>query len=391
MHMTVKDGVRWSTANAYLRPALRRSNLKVETKALTHRVVLEGRRGDGSGVRARRADAPRPGPARGDPVGGGDRLAGDPAALRDRTGRSAGRGRRGAAPRSCPEWARTCRTTSRFTTSSRCKQPITLNGKIGVASRMLIGARWLLRKDGLGATNHFESCGFIRSRAGLRWPDIQYHFMPAAYVPSNEPVHALRPGGMGKFPGHGYQVHVGPNKPKSRGRVNIRSADPRAKPSILFNYLQHEQDRVDWRATVRPDSRDHASTGAGPLSGRGGRAPGEAVRSDEEIDAWVRAAGETAYHPSSTCKMGAPLRPDGGRGPAVPGDRHRGPARRRRLDLSRDHQRQPQRPHHHERGEGRPTSSGDAPRSPPRTRRCGRIPSGRPRQRPRAPERSVEG
>ena len=119
----------------------------------------------------------------------------------------------------------------------RCTQPITLNGRLGPLSKALIGARWVLRRDGLGATNHFESCAFIRSDRGVRWPDIQYHFLPGA----------MRYDGRAAFDGHGFQVHVGPNKPRSRGRVLIRSADPREPPSILFNYLTAARDIEDWR------------------------------------------------------------------------------------------------------------------------------------------------
>lgn len=307
MHMTVKNGVRWSSANAYLRPVLRRPNLKVETKALVHRVVLEGRRavgveyergGQTRQVRARREVVLSAGTI-GSPVilqlsgiGPGAVLAAAGVDLRhELSGVGAN-----------------LQDHLEVYYQFRCRQPITLNGRAGFASRMFIGARWLLRKDGLGATNHFEACAFIRSRAGLRWPDIQYHFMPAAYIASNEPPHALRMSGLDQFPGHGYQVHVGPNKPKSRGRVNIRSPDPRAKPSILFNYLQHEQDRIDWRATVRLTREIMHQPALDPYRGEE-FAPGEAVRSDEEIDTWVRAAGETAYHPASTCKMGAPTDP----------------------------------------------------------------------------------
>ena len=105
----------------------------------------------------------------------------------------------------------------------------------------MIGARWILFKSGLGATNHFESCAFIRSKAGVKWPDIQYHFLPAA----------MRYDGNAAFDGHGFQVHVGPNKPASRGHVRIKSADPKQKPSILFNYLKEQQDIEDWRACIR--------------------------------------------------------------------------------------------------------------------------------------------
>ena len=93
----------------------------------------------------------------------------------------------------------------------RCTQPISLNSKLGLISKGLIGTRWILFKSGLGATNHFESCAFIRSRAGQKWPHIQYHFLPAA----------MRYDGQAAFDGHGFQVHIGPNKPKSRGWVRI--------------------------------------------------------------------------------------------------------------------------------------------------------------------------
>ena len=307
MHMTVKGGVRWSTANAYLRPVLERPNLKVETHALMHRVLLEGRRA--VGVAYERGGQMRTARARREVIISAGSI-GSPVILQ-LSGIGPGKVLSAAGVEvrhELPGVGANLQDHLEVYYQFQCKQPITLNGKIGFASRMLIGARWLLRKDGLGATNHFESCGFIRSRAGLRWPDIQYHFMPAAYVPSNEPAHALRPGGMGKFEGHGYQVHVGPNKPKSRGRVNILSPDPRAKPSILFNYLQDEQDRIDWRATVRLTREIMHQPALDPFRGNE-VAPGDAVRSDEEIDAWVRKAGETAYHPSSTCKMGAPTDP----------------------------------------------------------------------------------
>jgi len=104
-------------------------------------------------------------------------------------------------------------------------------------SKGLIGAQWILNKSGLGATNHFEACAFIRSRAGIPSPNVQYHFLPAA----------MRYDGRSAFEGDGYQVHVGPNNPYSRGRVRINSSDPAQTPSILFNYLEHAQDRQDWR------------------------------------------------------------------------------------------------------------------------------------------------
>jgi len=177
----------------------------------------------------------------------------------------------------------------------RCTRPITLNGRLDPWHKFLIGARWVLFKDGLGATNHFESCAFIRSRAGIKWPDIQYHFLPAA----------MRYDGNAAFAGHGFQVHVGPNKPKSRGRVWIASPDPAAKPKLLFNYLAHADDRAAFRACIRLTREIMAQRAMDPYRGPEIQ-PGAETVTDEAIDAWVRANAESAYHASCTCRMGSP-------------------------------------------------------------------------------------
>ena len=175
-----------------------------------------------------------------------------------------------------------------------CKKPITLNSKLNLFSKGLIGIEWILAKTGLGATNHFESCGFIRSRAGLKWPNIQYHFLPAA----------MRYDGNAAMDGHGYQVHAGVNKVTSRGNVQINSSDPKAKPTIIFNYMETEQDRQDWRDCIRL-TREILSQPALDDFNAGEASPGIDVSSDEEIDAWLRANVESAYHPSCSCKMGS--------------------------------------------------------------------------------------
>ena len=176
----------------------------------------------------------------------------------------------------------------------QCTQPITLNRELSWWRKGLIGARWVLTKKGLGASNHFESCGFIRSRAGLKWPNIQYHFLPGA----------MRYDGRAAFAGDGFQVHVGPNKPKSRGRVVIRSDNPFDPPSILFNYLQHEQDVRDWRDCIRLTREVLQQESLAPFRGDEIQ-PGFDVDSDDTIDHWVRNNVESAYHPSCTAKMGA--------------------------------------------------------------------------------------
>jgi choline dehydrogenase len=164
---------------------------------------------------------------------------------------------------------------------------------MGLLSKALIGARWLLCKDGLGASNHFESCGFIRSEAGLKWPDIQFHFLPAA----------MRYDGNAPIKGHGFMVLTGPNKPKSRGHVRAVSPDPEVHPAIQFNYLAREEDREGFRKCVRL-TREIIGQPAMDAYNDGEIAPGPDVQTDDEIDAFVRDNLESTYHPCGTCKMG---------------------------------------------------------------------------------------
>ncbi|MGF1610671.1 MAG: choline dehydrogenase [Kiloniellales bacterium] len=292
MHMTVKDGVRCSTANAYLKPAMKRPNLKVVTEALTRRVVLEGKRAvgveyevGGSRVTARA----------GREVILSAGSIGSPALLQ-LSGIGPGAVLQAAGvpvAHELPGVGENLQDHLEVYFQFRCKQPITLNGQLDPLHKFLIGARWFFFKDGLGATNHFESCAFIRSKAGIQWPDIQYHFLPAA----------MRYDGKAAFKGHGFQVHVGPNKPKSRGWLRIASADPRAKPKVLFNYMQEEADCEAFRACIRLTREIMAQPAMDPYRDSEIQ-PGEAITSDEAIDAWVRENAESAYHPSCTCRIG---------------------------------------------------------------------------------------
>jgi len=297
MHMTVRNGVRASTANAYLKPARGRANLTVVTGALTERVILEGKhavgvayqRGSENRTAARTAMAAHEVILAAGSIGSPQILQlsgiGPGAVLR-----AAGV----AVAHDLPGVGENLQDHLEVYFQFRCSQPITLNAKLGPLSKLLIGARWILFKDGLGATNHFESCAFIRSRAGVEWPDIQYHFLPAA----------MRYDGNAAFDGHGFQVHVGPNKPKSRGSLRIASPDPRAKPKVLFNYLQHEDDRAGFRACIRL-TREIIGQAAFDRFRGAEIQPGAQVISDDAIDAWIRANAESAYHPSCSCKIGA--------------------------------------------------------------------------------------
>ena len=292
MHMTVKDGVRSSASREYLDPVKSRKNLTLVTGALAEKVLLEGKKAVGveysvSGSK-QQAFAAKDVILSAGPIGSPHILQlsgiGDKDILSE-----AGV----EVKHHLPGVGQNLQDHLEFYFQYKCKQPITLNGKLGLVSKGLIGARWLLNRSGLGATNHFESCAFIRSKPGVEWPDIQYHFLPAA----------IRYDGKSAFDGHGFQVHVGHNKPKSRGAVTIKSADPQVAPKIQFNYLQHQDDIEGFRACVRL-TREIIEQGAFDEYREGEIQPGKDVQSDEEIDAFVRQAVESAYHPSCSCKMG---------------------------------------------------------------------------------------
>ncbi len=292
MHMTVRDGVRWSTANAYLKPALTRPNLKVETRALSRRILLEGKKAVGveyeRGGKIVTAKASREVLLCAGPIGSPQLLQGSgigPAAVLKNAGVEV--------LHDLPGVGENLQDHLEFYFQFQCKQPITLNAKLNWWSKFWIGARWHFFKSGLGATNHFESCAFIRSRPGIPAPDIQYHFLPGA----------MRYDGQAAFDGHGFQVHVGHNKSASRGRVRLTSPEPLAKPSILFNYLDNEEDMEGFRQCVRLTREIIAQPAMDAYRGYEIQ-PGEAVQSDREIDAFIRTFAESAYHPACTCKMG---------------------------------------------------------------------------------------
>ncbi len=293
MHMTVGGGVRSSTSNAYIKPAKNRSNLKIITNVLVQKIILENTIATGIEYS----------------INGNKKILkankevilcagsiGSPQLLQ----------LSGIGPKKVlndagvkvlhelPGVGENLQDHLEVYFQYHCKKPITLNSKLNLISKGLIGIEWILAKTGLGATNHFESCGFIRSRAGIEWPNIQYHFLPAA----------MRYDGNAAMKGHGYQVHAGVNKVSSRGSIKIKSSDPLAKPTIIFNYMETEQDRQDWRDCIRL-TREILSQPALDEFNAGEASPGIDVSSDEEIDAWVRANVESAYHPSCSCKMGS--------------------------------------------------------------------------------------
>ena len=290
--MNVDKGIRASTGHAYLKKAKKRSNLTVVKHALVTRVLFDGKtatgvecdiRGDIKKFTANKevilcaGSIGTPQLLQVSGIGPRDVLE---AASIELVHESPGVGQN-------------LQDHLEFNFQYRCKEPITLNSELGLFKKALIGARWLLFKTGLGSSNHFESCAFIRSKAGVKWPDIQYHFLPGAITYD----------GTVAFKGHGFQVHVGHNKPTSRGHVRVTSKDIKKHPDILFNYLETEEDKQGFRDCVRL-TREIMSQAA--MSRYRGEViqPTDDVQDDDQIDAFVRDAVDSAYHPSCSCKMG---------------------------------------------------------------------------------------
>ena len=178
-------------------------------------------------------------------------------------------------------------------------QPITLYKHWNIFGKALAGAEWLFFKTGLGASNQFESAAFVRSRPGVDYPDIQYHFLPIA----------VRYDGKAAAEGHGFQAHVGPMRSPSRGRISLRSADPNEPPKIVFNYMSKQEDWIDFRRCVRLTREILAQKAFDPFRGKEIQ-PGSNVQSDDEIDGFIRDHAESAYHPCGTAKMGRASDPD---------------------------------------------------------------------------------
>jgi choline dehydrogenase len=292
MDMTVHRGRRCSAARAYLRPAMKRPNLEVRTNVAVSRVLFEGRRavgveyrrgGDAHAVRARREVI----------LAGGS--INSPQLLKlSGVGPGAELRAHGIeVVHDAPAVGENLQDHLEFYFQMACTQKITLYGAMNPLAKAMIGLRWLLRHDGLGATNHFESCGFIRSRAGEKYPDIQYHFLPLAVAYD----------GSALATEHGIQAHVGPMRSKSRGHVRLASADPADAPRIFFNYMSHPDDWAEMRACVRLTREIFAQDAFAPYRGREIQ-PGAHVVSDEAINDFIREKVESAYHPCGTCRMG---------------------------------------------------------------------------------------
>ena len=288
--MTVWQGRRWSAANAYLKPAMAKWDVTL-VKGLAKRVVFEGNRAVGVEV-ARRADETIR--ANREVILAASSINTPKLLMLSGIGPGADLQKHGIDVRADrPGVGQNLQDHLEVYMQYASKKPITLYRYWNLLGKAWVGAQWLFTRTGHGASNQFESCAFIRSQAGVEYPDIQFHFLPIA----------VRYDGKAAAEGHGFQAHVGPMRSKSRGAVTLASADPADAPKITFNYMSHEDDWADWRRAVRltreifrqPAMEEFVKHEIQPGGGD----------TDDEIDAFVREHAESAYHPCGTARMGA--------------------------------------------------------------------------------------
>jgi choline dehydrogenase len=293
MEMTVWKGRRWSAANAYLRPALKRPNVSLRKGTRAERIVFEGRKA--VGVVVSRWGHVETLVARKEVILAASAFNSPQLLMLSGIGPAEHLRAHGIdVVASRPGVGGNLQDHLEVYVQQACLKPITLNAHLGLLARARIGLEWLAFRRGLGATNHFEACAFIRSAAGVPYPDLQLHFLPAA----------VRYDGRAATAAHGFQVHIGPMRSPSRGEVRLKSPDPATAPSIRFNYMSAEEDWRDFRTAIRLTREIFAQA---PLAAFRGPEimPGEAAQSDAALDDFVRENVESAYHPCGTCRMGA--------------------------------------------------------------------------------------
>ena len=293
--MSVENGIRCSSARAYLRPILKRPNLKVLKNTCVARVLFDGNQA--RGIRLSRRGTVQELTASTEVILSAGAI-GSPQLLQlSGVGNSDHLKRLGIATvMHSPEVGENLQDHLEVYLQQACSPKESLNRQLGLISKGLIGARWMLTQGGLGATNHFEAGGFATS-THAPWPDIQYHFLPAA----------ISYDGRARADSPGFQLHTGPMKSPSRGSVTVCSPDPSVHPRIDFNYMSQDYDWQTFREAIEIGRSIIAQPALAQYTHKyaaGELQPGADISTRQEIDEFVRHNAESAYHPCGTCRMG---------------------------------------------------------------------------------------
>ena len=291
MEATIYKGQRWSAANAYLKPAIKAGNVTL-VRGFARRVVIEA--GRAVGVEIERAGVIEVIRASAEVIVAASAINSPKILMLSGIGDAAQLAQHGIPVVADRKGVgANLQDHLEVYMQFQAKLPITLYKYWNILGKALIGAQWLFTRKGLGASNQFEACGFIRSDKGVEYPDIQYHFLPIA----------VRYDGKVAAGGHGFQVHTGPMRSASRGAVTLASADPKVAPKIVFNYMSQASDWRDFRKALRL-TREIFAQAAMAVHVKTEIQPGQDLQSDAELDSFIRDHAESAYHPCGTCRMG---------------------------------------------------------------------------------------
>ena len=290
--MTVWKGSRFSTAKAYLKPALAKKNVQLITRVLVDKIIFDEDKAKGVEV-FHRGQKKTFNANIGVILSAG--AINSPTILQ-RSGVGDGNDLNSLGIKvikNLPSVGKNLQDHLEVYFQVKCLKPVTLNKYLNPFSKLLIGMQWMFLKSGPGATNQFETLGFIRSDKNILYPDIQFHFLPVA----------IRYDGKAPSEGHGFQLHVGPMRSKSRGFIKLKSSNPFEAPLIKFNYMSHEEDFPNFRKSLRLSREILSQKALAPFKGEEIQ-PGDDVISDEGLDEFIKNNCESAYHPCGTCKMG---------------------------------------------------------------------------------------
>lgn len=289
------EGRRAATGRGYLDQARGRPNLTIVTHALSDRILFSGKRAIGVSYLVGNGDNPVTAHARREVLVCSGAIASPQLLQRSGVGPAALlRDLDIPVVHDLPGVGANLQDHLELYLQYACKQPVSIYPATKWWNQPAIGAQWLFLGKGLGASNQFEAGGFIRTREAFEWPNIQFHFLPVA----------INYNGSKGVQEHGFQAHMGSMRSPSRGRIHLKSRDPRQHPSILFNYMSHEQDWQEFRDGIRLIREIMNQPALDPYRGRE-LSPGVSVQSDAELDEFIRNHAETAFHPSCSCKMGS--------------------------------------------------------------------------------------
>ena len=289
---TKKNGRRCSAAVAHLRPAMKRKNLYLETRAMARRIVIEGNRA--SGVEYERHGEVRTARAEREVILSGGAINSPQLMMISGIGPADHLRSVGIEPTlDLPGVGRNLQDHPKIAVQAACTEPVTIDWVAKPHRKLMAGARWLVSRSGIATTNIWEAGGLVFGNRDVPYPNLQYHFGPVGFSYEGDEIRLHQ----------AFAIHIDQLRPTSRGRIDLKSADPFEKPALHFNYLATEHDRRELTEGIRL-ARDLIRQPAFDAYRGAEMKPGNDTVSDAEILAYLRSTADTDYHPCATCRMG---------------------------------------------------------------------------------------